>query len=167
MTTPTHVTVRDQLLPRPHLGDRQLRRSIDKLAATFGQASPAFAVKLPDGELVSFGVGAPQFRVVVKHRRALATFASLDEGRIADAYMAGDFDVEGDLMAALECRAKFRDRHPVSNAWRFLQSLVFGQIGTNARAIKVHYDLDPEFYLSFFDATRCYTQGIFERPDEP
>jgi cyclopropane-fatty-acyl-phospholipid synthase len=167
MTTRTDVTDRNQPFARPYRGDRLLRRSVDKIVAAFGQASPGFAVRLPDGELVSFGAGAPQFRIVAKHRRAVATLAGLDEGCIADAYMAGDFDIEGDLMAALECRAKFRDRHPVSNAWRFLQSLVYGQIGTNARAIKVHYDLDPEFYLSFFDRTRCYTQGIFEHPDEP
>jgi cyclopropane-fatty-acyl-phospholipid synthase len=143
------------------------RRSIDKLAATFAHSARAFVVSLPDGRSLQFGAGVPAFRIVARNRRGVATLAGLDEGSIGDAYMAGDFDIDGDVIAALDCRAYFHDRHIVANAWRFLQAFVFGQIGTNARAIKVHYDMEPEFYLSFLDATRCYTQGIFERDDEP
>jgi cyclopropane-fatty-acyl-phospholipid synthase len=59
------------------------------------------------------------------------------------------------------------DFHPVHTMWRFVQPLVFGQVGTNARAIRSHYDLGPSFYLSFLGDARCYTQGVFADPDEP
>ena len=53
-----------------------------------------------------------------------------------------------------------KDFHPVVAAWRFIQPLLFGQIHTNKRAISAHYDIDPEFFLSFLDPeTPCYTQG--------
>jgi cyclopropane-fatty-acyl-phospholipid synthase len=67
----------------------------------------------------------------------------------------------------MELRSYLHDRHPISNAWRFVDALLFGQVTANAKAIKVHYDLEPEFFLSFLGETRCYTQGVFERPDEP
>ncbi len=38
---------------------------------------------------------------------------------------------------------------------------------TNRRAITAHYDIDPQFFLSFLDPkTPCYTQGVYEHPDE-
>jgi cyclopropane-fatty-acyl-phospholipid synthase len=142
-------------------------RLLDKLVKTFADAPHAFAVSLPNGQSVTVGDETPAFRIVIKKLGTLATLSSLDEGRIADAYMAEDFDIVGDVLAAMDCRSYFSDRHWLPNAWRFLQAPIFGQVMTNARAIKVHYDLEPEFYFSFLDATHCYTQGLFTRPDEP
>jgi cyclopropane-fatty-acyl-phospholipid synthase len=59
------------------------------------------------------------------------------------------------------------DRHYLVTAWRFLQPLLFGQVRTNKRAISSHYDIDPEFFLSFLDREHpMYTQGVFSSPDE-
>ena len=54
------------------------------------------------------------------------------------------------------------DLHPLMSAWRFLQPLLMGQVRTNQAAITSHYDVDPEFFLSFLDPrTPCYTQGVY------
>ena len=38
---------------------------------------------------------------------------------------------------------------------------------TNKQAITAHYDIDPDFFLSFLDPkTPCYTQGVYESADE-
>ena len=38
---------------------------------------------------------------------------------------------------------------------------------TNKAAITSHYDIDPEFFLSFLDPkTPCYTQGVFASATE-
>ncbi len=150
---------------RPH--SRGLEPLLSRLAAGLADTPCPFTLDLPDGQRTTFGDGPPRCRVVVKDLRALASLASLDEGRIADSYMAGDIDIEGDILAMMNLRSSLSDHHYLSRAWRYIQPLVFGQIGTNAKAIKVHYDLDAEFYLSFLDETRCYTQGIFSRDDEP
>ncbi len=126
-----------------------------------------FTIDLPGGERVAIGGGSPRFRIRLRDRKAFKRLAALDEGRIAEAYMAGDFDVEGDLLAAMQLRDALSDRHYLTHVWRFLRPIVFGQVGMNARAIHVHYDLDADFYLSFLDETRCYTHGIFESDDEP
>jgi len=138
-----------------------------RIAQRLAPSPIAVELALLNGERHTFGSGVPQFRVRERTAGALPALRSLDLGRIADAYLNGDFDVEGNLLAMYDLRPYLSDFHPLYYAWRFIQPLVFGQVGTNARAIQSHYDLDPEFYLGFLGGARCYTQGIFERPDEP
>ncbi|MGE5203386.1 MAG: class I SAM-dependent methyltransferase [Acidobacteriota bacterium] len=127
----------------------------------------SFDVELPDRGVQRFGSGSPSFRAVLKNRRALRAIASLDEGRFADAYLAGDIDIDGDMLRPFELRKSMKDLHPLTTVWRFLQPLLFGQVHTNKQAITAHYDIDPVFFLSFLDPkTPCYTQGVYDRDDE-
>jgi cyclopropane-fatty-acyl-phospholipid synthase len=127
----------------------------------------AFELTLADGTHQAFGSGDPLFHIHARTQRAGAAFASLDLMRIADAYLDAQFDVEGQMLAMYDLRACLSDVHPLHWLWRFVQPRVFGQIGTNARAIRSHYDLGADFYLAFLGAARCYTQGIFADGDEP
>jgi hypothetical protein len=126
----------------------------------------AFELQLRDGSRHAFGQGAPAFRIRARTPQALPALASLDLGRIADAYLDAAFDVEGAMIAMYDLRPWLSDFHPLHYLWRFVQPLAFGQVGTNARAIRSHYDLGADFYLAFVGGARCYTQGIFEHPDE-
>jgi cyclopropane-fatty-acyl-phospholipid synthase len=126
----------------------------------------ALTIDLLGGERVVCGRGAPVAHVKVKTPRALWALASMDELRVAEAFMEGDLDLDGDMLTLMDLRARLGDRHYLQYAWRFVNPLLFGQVQRNASAIHQHYDLDADFYLSFMDETRCYTQGIFERPDE-
>ncbi len=133
----------------------------------FAAPSVAFTVSLPSGETVHLGSGEPRFHVVLKNRRAVRAASTLDEGRFADAYVAGDIDLDGDMMAPFALRHTMRDIHPLVAAWRFIEPRLFGQIRTNRRVIASHYDLDPRFFLSFLDPdVPSYSQGIFENPHE-
>ena len=105
--------------------------------------------------------------MTLKTAAGLRALASLDEGRIGDAYLAGDLDLDGDMLAPFELRGSMSDFHLVTTVWRFLQPLLFGQVHTNKQAIAAHYDIDPDFFLSFLDpVTPCYTQGVYEHDDE-
>ena len=141
----------------------QLRR----LEARVYASSKAIIVTLPDGRRFRCGKGPIVAEINLTNSRAIWALGSLNEGNIAQAYLDGDLDMTGDFLQLLELRSLLSDRHYLSWAWRFLEPMLFGQIKTNARAISVHYDLDPKFYLSFLDETRCYTQGIFISDDEP
>jgi cyclopropane-fatty-acyl-phospholipid synthase len=133
----------------------------------FASCSVPFEVALPNGVVRCFGHGAPSFRVTLNNGRALRAIASLDEGRFGDAYLAGDIDLEGDMLRPFELRNLLKDSHLLTTAWRFIQPLLFGQVYTNRRAITAHYEIDPEFFLSFLDPkTPCYTQGVYEHADE-
>jgi cyclopropane-fatty-acyl-phospholipid synthase len=140
---------------------------LGRFAKQFSDSPVSFAVTLPDGNLQQFGPSAPSFRIGLKNSRALRAIASLDEGRFGDAYLAGDIDLEGDILNLFVLRKSFTDVHPMTTLWRHLQPLLLGQVHTNKQAITAHYDIDPEFFLSFLDPkTPCYTQGIYADPNE-
>ena len=87
--------------------------------------------------------------------------------RIAKSYLRGDIDLEGDLIHGFELRNMLINSSPVVSIWRVLEPLIFGQIGTNRRAIASHYDVDADFFMSFLDRkTPSYTQGVYIDDDE-
>lgn len=140
---------------------------LGRFAGRFAASSVPFEIVLSDKTVRQFGTEAPSFRVIINTRQGLRALESVDEGRIGDAYLSGDIDIEGDMLRPFELRASMKDFHPLVVAWRFIQPVLFGQIHTNKRAISAHYDIDPEFFLSFLDRdTPCYTQGVYEKPSE-
>ncbi len=140
---------------------------LGRFASQFSDTSVPFDVTLPDGSAQRFGRGAPGFHIVLRNNRALRAVASLDEGRFGDAYLAGDIDIDGNMLAPFALRKSMKDFHLITEAWRYIQPLLFGQVHTNRQAITAHYDIDADFFLAFLDPkTPCYTQGVYERDNE-
>jgi len=143
------------------------RLLVSRFARYLRNAPAAFELVLPDWSTERVGRGEPRFVVRAKTRRALWALASIDAGRIGEAYVSGDLDIEGDMLKPFELRNSLGDLHPLTTLWRFLQPALFGQIRTNKQAISAHYDIDPAFFLSFLDpVTPCYTQGIYTNDTE-
>jgi cyclopropane-fatty-acyl-phospholipid synthase len=155
--------------PAEEAAQPSARKSLlGRFADQYAGVSLPFEVAMPDGSLQRFGQGTPTFRVTLKNKNGVRAISSLDEGRIADAYLAGDIDIEGDMLKPFELRGSMKDFHLLTEAWRFIQPLLFGQVRTNREAIASHYDIDSEFFLAFLDPkTPAYTQGVYERDDEP
>ncbi|HSB59658.1 MAG TPA: hypothetical protein VLD66_08665, partial [Methyloceanibacter sp.] len=125
--------------------------TIEALVNRVGGIAVPFSVELPDGEKRYLGEGKPEFHVGLRNEKALRALRSLDEGNISEAYLAGDIDIEGDMLKPFALRASLDDRHPLVAAWRFIEPLLFGQVYTNKRAIASHYNSDPNLFLSFLD----------------
>ncbi|MBU6297526.1 MAG: class I SAM-dependent methyltransferase [Alphaproteobacteria bacterium] len=143
------------------------RSLLGRFAAQYADVAVPFEVVMPNGTSQRFGQGAAAFRIGVNNRNGLRAIASLDEGRIGNAYLAGDIDIDGDMVKPFELRGSMKDFHIVTELWRYIQPLLFGQVRTNRAAITSHYDIPAEFFLSFLDPkTPCYTQGVYESPDE-
>ena len=133
-----------------------------------GDLGTPFSIELPSGEKLKVGDGQARFDLGIRNEQGLKALSTLDEGHIAEAYLAGDIDLEGDMLAPFGLRKRLADRHPLVSAWRFVQPLLFGQVHTNKQAIVSHYDVDPDFFLSFLDPIfPCYSQGVYEHDDEP
>ncbi len=146
---------------------RLLAGLVDRILGQFANSPVPFELVFPDGRHLPFGGGAPSFIVTLRNHDAVRALASMDEGRIGDAYVRGDLDIEGDMLRPFQMRRGMADRHYIVTLWRFLQPLVLGQVRTNKRAIASHYDIDPDFFLSFLDREYpLYTQGMFLSPDE-
>ena len=132
-----------------------------------GAIETPFSIELPDGNKRDVGEGDPQFHVALRTDRAVKALGTLDEANIAEAYLQGDIDLDGDMISPFALRASLDDRHLLVAAWRFIQPLIFGQVFTNKAAIKSHYDLDPKLFLSFLDPVLpAYSQGVYENDGE-
>jgi len=144
---------------------------VEKMMCAFARHLPAgaaFEFSLPGHPLRRAGQGLVKFRVTLHNERAVQALKSLDEMRIGQAYLFGDLSIDGDLVAALEMRNTFTDRHPMAYLWSvYGQKLLRGQVASDARWIAEHYDTESDFYLTFLDKkARCYSHGYFASDDE-
>jgi cyclopropane-fatty-acyl-phospholipid synthase len=129
-------------------------------------ARPTLALRTDQGPMRVFGAGEPRATLVAT-KAGMAALASMDLAAVAEAFVAGDIDVEGDLMQVLPLRDSFTDKHPLAYLGRFVKPLLRGQVKADRSAIPEHYDRDPEFFLTFLDRRhRCYSHGFFAHPDE-
>jgi cyclopropane-fatty-acyl-phospholipid synthase len=143
------------------------RSLLGRFSKQFADSKVSFSVTLPDGSAQPFGPATPRFTIHLRNARAVRAIASLDEGRFGDAYVAGDIELEGDMLAPFELRGSMNDIHPLATMWRFVQPFLFGQVHTNKKAITAHYDIEPEFFLSLLDPkVPCYTQGVYAHANE-
>lgn len=146
-----------------------LRERHAALTAQGGRARP-FELCLPDRTAYSIGSGGePAFTVRIVTEKGLAAMSAFDELRVAEAYMDGDLDIEGDLLTALKTRPVLGDPHPLKYLFStYVEPLLFGQVGRDKKWIKSHYDVDPNFFLLWLDSKlRAYSHGFFEADDEP
>ena len=88
----------------------------------------------------SIGDGPPRFTVDIRTAAGRRAIASFDELAICEAYIAGDLDFDGDMVAALGARQALTDRRPWIKTWRWLQPLIFGRERCNRAWIAKHYD---------------------------
>ena len=132
-----------------------------------GSVTTPFSLELPNGDKREFGEGEPEFEVSLHTERAIKSVSSLDEANIAESFLQGEIDIEGDMISPFALRASLDDRHPIVTAWRFIQPMLFGQVHTNKAAIKAHYDLDANLFLSVLDPVLpAYSQGVYDNDQE-
>jgi len=121
-----------------------------------------------NGRSLRFGQGDPALQIVVNNERGLAALATFDELAICEAYLAESIDIKGDMIQLIDLRRVLPDGDRLWNQLgRRLMALVLGQVRTDRRAIAQHYEFDHDLYLSYLQATRCYSQAVFARDDEP
>jgi cyclopropane-fatty-acyl-phospholipid synthase len=146
----------------------RLRRRLARVSV------PPFEVRLEDGtvhQLAGGSVGGddlePRFRLTIRRQPGLRALLSLDELRLAIAYLQGDIDVDGDFLSCLDLRAILTDRHPIQSLQRFLKPLLFGQRRSDLAWVPKHYDHGNEFYFAFLDKQfRMYSQALYKAENE-
>jgi cyclopropane-fatty-acyl-phospholipid synthase len=147
----------------------------ESAAATWQKSSPeTYAVRFPAGAEEVHGEGHPGFTLIVRDRRQLQRLLDADAYSAALSFIRGDFDVEGDLVAAVRFHLgrKHRGwREPLhAAAARLAPNRVETWFQTRARAaenIRYHYDRSAEFYKQFLDRRMVYSCAYFRTPDTP
>lgn len=145
----------------------EVRRRNDAVPA--GVRSQTFDVECPDGLCATFGQGAPVASVTLNNDAGVSALESFDDLTVAEAYMNGDIDLDGDMVEILKLRSLLTDRRVLRYVWStYLQPRLLGQERCDKRWISEHYDLPTDFFLLFLDKrVRGYSHAFFESDDEP
>lgn len=169
-------------LPAPILTDSTAARSVSLLERLFPSPRP-FGIQLWDGTQLP-SAKQPAFTLVIRHPGALRRMVTPPiELSLGEAYIYGDFDLEGDLFAAFslmddlaartfspgEVAALTRDllalpnSGPTRPAGRGPANLG-GRLHSRERdraAIQYHYDVGNDFYSLWLDRNMQYSCAYF------
>jgi cyclopropane-fatty-acyl-phospholipid synthase len=125
-----------------------------------------FALKM-NGQCHHFGADAPAFSIKLNDENGIAALSTLEQDKIADAYLSGCIDLEGDITKVLALRELFNDKKGARFLWRFIQPMLFGQVKSDKKWIANHYDTEEDFFLLFLDKRyRAYSQAVFAKDNE-
>jgi len=128
-----------------------------------GVALPcAFVIRPESGHALRIGRGEPAFQVHVRTPAGRRALESLHELAIAEAYMRGDIDFEGDLIAAMSLRQVLSDKSRWIKTWRWLRPLLVGRERCNPEWIAKHYDAGNVQLLAADARYNTYTPGIYD-----
>ncbi len=123
------------------------------------------SIKLPDATEIKIGAqyGDATFQIHIKTKKGLHAVLSGNELSIAEAYIYGDIDLNGnvDMLKLLEIKNYFSGEHPFIMRLARIMAFFSNQVAINKKSIAQHYEFDNDFYLMFLDKTRTYSHGIF------
>ena len=131
----------------------------------------SWAVRFANGAERHNGDTPPAFTLCVADQPALDRLRATDAYSAAMAYVRGEFDVDGDLYAAIRWKgpsAKSLLRgglvDAVARCATAMQS-AFQTRAQTARHIRFHYDRSNEFYRLFLDPRMVYSCAYFRKPE--
>lgn len=162
--------------------DRQITvRTVQILRDLIGCPSYEFGIRLWDGAVVAPS-GPPRFTLILTHPGALRRMLlPPTEVAVGDAFLRGDFDVDGDLEAAVEAAAHVISARRPLWAWvvlaarllslpqsprapRPLRARLRGRPHSLARdraAVRHHYDVGNDFWALWLDRRMVYSCAYF------
>jgi len=139
---------------------------LEELAARMRQRGGVpLRIELPDGERVDFG---PSTQVTWRVRD-VARLAHLGEpslGALAEAYVKGTIEIEGDLMESIRIAATLADSFGSPATRRSALIPARHAKSDDLADVRSHYDLGNDFYRLWLDERMIYSCAYFERGDE-
>lgn len=141
----------------------QLERRLTQLASKLGIP---FSVVHYDGTQRRFGTGDEQFRIALRTERAQQALGRFDALPIAEAYMDGEIEIEGDVFAAMRYQEYLGDQHPLVRLMSRLEPILIGRQRSNPKWIKLHYDSRNAQLLAADANYHTYTPGNYSSDDD-
>jgi cyclopropane-fatty-acyl-phospholipid synthase len=137
-------------------------------AVSFDENPSSFAVETRGGAPIAGDSVSPAFTLRVADRAAWDLLLKSSTYQAATAFVRGDFDIEGDFVAALRWWYGRPTSGAASFALRTLKHLhLESWLQSRARArsdIEFHYDRSNDFYKQFLDERLQYSCAYFTRP---
>ncbi len=168
--------------------DRHVANALDLLSAVFAEyPGRDFAIRLWDGTIWQPpDARQRRFTIVLNGPSALRRmFLPPTERKLGEAYMFGDFEIEGELYAAIDLARYLWEGWSLSDTLRFAPKLLrlprrdaggnsqiaqlSGEkhsVNRDRQAIQYHYDVSNEFYQLWLDEKMVYSCAYFEDANE-
>jgi cyclopropane-fatty-acyl-phospholipid synthase len=131
------------------------------------QGSPAWSMECHGGKAIFREAGATVFAILAQTEKQLNKFLREDAYTAATAFIRGEFEVEGDLIRAIQWRAAQAHagiRDWVLSAAATATRMWLAAKSRAARNIRFHYDQSNEFYRTFLDSGMVYSCAYFKQP---
>ena len=140
---------------------------IDDLAARLEEIGASLAIELPDCSTLHVGSQPARAQVRFLEPAALEPLIRRDHLALAEAYLQGRIDIEGDMAEVLKVTDVLElDESRWDRARLALGLLLRGRRVMNRSAVGFHYDRPPEFFLPWFERWRSYSHGFWNGPDD-
>ena len=123
-------------------------------------------VRGPDGSEITLGDGEPVMTITANDAIGLEAIDSRDELMIAEAYMAGSLDFEGDLIEGMAARDNLTTRSAPVIVKNHLLPMIKGRAEANKEWIATHYDMDNIQLYAVDRDYGVYTPGIYLDEDD-
>ncbi len=168
--------------------DSHVTNTLNLLSAVFADyPGRDFAIRLWDGTIWELrGSSEHRFTIALNGPSALRRmFFPPTERKLGEAYMFGDFEIEGELYAAIDLARFLWEGWSLSDTLRFAPKLLRlpsrdpgsnnqiahlsgakHSVNRDMQAIQYHYDVSNEFYQLWLDEKMVYSCAYFEDPDE-
>ncbi len=145
-----------------HAARERLERLADQIAAEGGAP---LDVSIPGAARVNFGQPA-RVRLTVRDASLLPELAQPTLQNLAEAYVQGRIDVDGDLLDALPLCERLVNAAGSSVAQRVVGPAARHSVRSDREAISYHYDVGNDFYRLWLDDGMVYSCAYFRTGDE-
>ncbi|UCG97275.1 MAG: class I SAM-dependent methyltransferase [Burkholderiales bacterium] len=159
-------------------GEALLKRATDKVVGKVagtqlaklaegvrGSGGLPLRIVLPDGQPAEFG-DSPRVTMTVRDPAVLTSFTQPSLGNLAEAYVEGRIDVDGDVAEAIGIASKLVETTgaPVSDRPALAQAA--HEPPADRADISHHYDVGNGFYRLWLDEQMVYSCAYFETGGE-
>ncbi len=149
------------LVPEARIPDRAVHAGVARLAESIISAGGAsLEVALPDGSRIGFGKPA-RIRLTIRDHATLAQLTNPTLASLAEAYISGRIDVQGDLLEAVPLAERLAGAAGSSPLQRAAGMLLRHSARQDKAAIGYHYDVGNDFYKLWLDQRMVYSCAYF------
>ncbi len=142
--------------------ERAVQSGVRRLAESIiGSGGASLEVVLPDGSRIGFGLPA-RVKLVIRDPAMLAQLASASLASLAEAYVQGRIDVQGDLLEAVPLAERIARAAGSNPAQRVARMLMKHSARQDRGAVGYHYDVGNEFYRLWLDQRMIYSCAYFK-----
>ena len=154
------------LISETGIAERAVHSGVARLAeSVIAAGGVALEVVLPDGSRIGFGLPA-RIKLFIRDHAMLAQLADATLSSLAEAYVQGRIDVQGEFLEAVPLAERIADAAGSNPAQRVARMLFKHSRRQDRAAIGYHYDVGNEFYRLWLDERMVYSCAYFKSGDE-